>query len=289
MFGAIEAGGTKFVYGLISQDGKILERFSCPTEKPETTIPKIVDYFKDKNIKALGLGSFGPIDPNPNSPTYGHITTTPKPYWADVDLIVAFKELGVPIGFDTDVNGAALGEALWGEGQNLQNIVYITVGTGIGAGLIVEGNLVHGALHPEAGHMILRNHPEDTFDGKCPFHGTCWEGLASGPAIEKRWGIKASELEVEHKAWDFQAYYMAQALMNIILVVAPEKIILGGGVMKQKHLFPKIHQEVQKLLAQYIKIPQITKNIQDYIVPPKLGDNAGFLGAGALAKNALKN
>lgn len=283
IIGAIEAGGTKFVCGIGNENGEILERVSFPTETPEITLPKVVEFFKGKGIEKMGIGSFGPIDPNPDSETYGYITKTPKLAWADCDMVGYLKKyFDVPFYFDTDVNGAALGEATWGAARGLKNCIYLTIGTGIGGGALVSGELVHGMLHPEMGHILVRRHPEDNYEGKCPFHRDCLEGMASGPAIEERWGKKGYELPEEHIAWDIEAYYIAQGLMNFILTLSPEKIILGGGVMKQKQLFPKIRKEVKELLKGYVQTKQILENIDEYIVYPELGDNAGLLGAMAL-------
>ena len=284
--GAIEAGGTKFVCGIATENGEILERVSFATETPEITLQKVYDFFKDKGVEAIGVGSFGPIDPNPESETYGYITKTPKKYWSDFNLIGELqKNLNVPMAFDTDVNGAALGEATWGAAKGLKNCLYLTIGTGIGGGLLTSGKLVHGMLHPEMGHIFVRRHSEDTYAGKCPFHHDCLEGLAAGPAIEERWGVKAYELPVDHKAWEIEAYYIAQALMSYILIASPEKIILGGGVMKQMQLFPLIRKNVKELLNNYVQTKEILENIDSYIVSPGLGDNAGLLGSIALALN----
>ncbi|MGL5125259.1 MAG: ROK family protein [Fusobacteriaceae bacterium] len=284
--GAIEAGGTKFVCGIANENGEILERVSFPTEEPEITLGKVFDFFKNKGVKAIGVGSFGPIDPNPESETYGYITKTPKKYWSDFNLIGELqKNINVPMAFDTDVNGAALGEATWGAAKGLKNCLYLTIGTGIGGGVLASGKLIHGMLHPEMGHIFVRRHSEDTYAGNCPFHNDCLEGLAAGPAIEKRWGMKAYELPVEHKAWEIEAYYIAQALVSYILTVSPEKIILGGGVMKQVQLFPLIRKNVKELLNNYVQTKEILDDIDNYIVAPGLGDNAGLLGSIALAMN----
>ena len=284
--GAIEAGGTKFVCGIATENGEILERVSFATETPEITLQKVYDFFKDKGVEAIGVGSFGPIDPNPESETYGYITKTPKKYWSDFNLIGELqKNLNVPMAFDTDVNGAALGEATWGAAKGLKNCLYLTIGTGIGGGLLASGKLVHGMLHPKMGHIFVRRHAEDAYAGKCPFHHDCLEGLAAGPAIEERWGVKAYELPVDHKAWEIEAYYIAQALVNYILIASPEKIILGGGVMKQIQLFPLIRKNVKELLNNYVQTKEILENIDNYIVAPGLGDNAGLLGSIALAMN----
>ena len=283
IIGGIEAGGTKFVCGIGNEKGEILERVSFPTETPEITLTKVVEFFKDKNIERLGIGSFGPIDVNPNSKTYGYITKTPKLAWTDCDIVGYLKKyFDIPIYFDTDVNGAALGESVWGAAKNLKNCLYLTIGTGIGGGILVNGELIHGMLPPEAGHILIKRHFEDKYSGKCPYHKDCFEGLASGPAIEERWGVKGYELPVDHKAWDLEAFYIAQALANYILILSPEKIILGGGVMKQSQLFPKIRENVKEFLKGYVQTSQILENINEYIVYPNLEDNAGLLGAVAL-------
>lgn len=288
--GAIEAGGTKFVCGIADENGKIFERVSFPTETPEKTMKNVIEFFKDKGIEAIGVGSFGPVDLNRDSKTYGYITKTPKPYWSDFDLIGTLKkEFDLPLAFDTDVNVAALGEVIWGAAKGLKNCLYMTIGTGIGGGAVVSGELIHGMLHPEMGHILLKKHSEDLYEGRCPFHRDCFEGLASGPAIEDRWGKKGVELPETHKAWEFEAYYIAQALVNYILVLSPEKIILGGGVMKQKQLFPLIRKNVKELLNNYVQTKEILEDIDNYIVYPKLGDDAGILGSVALILKFLKN
>lgn len=284
-YGAIEAGGTKFVCGIATENGEILERASYPTETPEETLKNVFAFFKDKDIKAIGVGSFGPIDPNPKSKTYGYITKTPKPNWGDYNLLGELqKVLKVPMAFDTDVNGAALGEATWGIAKGFDNCLYLTIGTGIGGGALVSGKLVHGMLHPEMGHIFLRRHPDDKYKGKCPYHSDCFEGLAAGPGMEERWGVKCDKLPPGHKAWDIEAYYIAQAVMNYILILSPDKIILGGGVMKQMQLFPLIRKHVKEMLNNYVQTKEILEDIENYIVYPGLGDNAGLLGAVALAK-----
>ncbi|SMG51863.1 ROK family protein [Paenibacillus aquistagni] len=287
--GAIEGGGTKFVVGVGTVDGQIEVMESFPTTTPEETMGKTVEFFRDKGVSAIGFGSFGPVDLNTQSPTYGHIAKTPKPHWSDYDVVGHLKQhFDIPIGFDTDVNAAALGEATYGAAKGLNSCLYITIGTGIGAGAVVEGKLVHGLTHPEMGHINVRRHPEDTYAGKCPYHGDCLEGLAAGPAIEARWGVKAYELQEDHKAWEFQAYYIAQALMNYILIISPEKIILGGGVSKQRHLLPCIHEELRKQLNGYVHHPAILEHTDAYIVTPGLEDRAGITGSLALGVKALE-
>lgn len=285
ILGAIEAGGTKFVCGVGNENGDIIEKISFPTTTPEETLQLVTDYFKDKQIEALGVGSFGPIDLNQESSTYGFITSTPKKHWKNLNLLGELKkQLDVPMAFDTDVNAAALGELEWGAAKGLDSCIYMTVGTGIGVGAVSEGKVIHGMLHPEMGHILVRRHEDDTFKGNCPFHGDCLEGMASGPAIENRWGQKGNVLSANQQVWELEAYYLAQALVNYILVLSPKKMILGGGVMQQKQLFPIIIENVVELLNGYIQHENLLVNIDDYIVPPELGDNAGLCGALALAK-----
>jgi len=284
LLGAIEAGGTKVICGIGNEKGELLEKIHFETLMPEETMPKIINYFKDKNIKALGIGTFGPVDVNPTSSTYGYILDTPKAGWSMYPFLDEIKKsIDVPIMIDTDVNGAALGESMWGIAKDVDSCVYITIGTGVGAGFCSEGRLLHGLLHPEMGHILLRKHPKDTYLGKCPFHGDCFEGLAAGPAIEERFGIKAYELPADHIAWEIEAYYIAQALINYTMILSPNKIILGGGVMKQKQLFPLIRQEFIKQLNGYIKKPELSNDIDNYIVYPGLGDHSGMYGSLALA------
>lgn len=288
LIGGIEAGGTKFICGVGNDKGEILERVSFPTETPEITMEKVVEFFRGKDIETLGVACFGALDPNPTSPTYGYITTTPKLKWRNYNIMGELKKhFNIPMAFDTDVNGAALGESQWGNAKGLNSCLYITIGTGIGGGALVDGNLIHGMLHPEMGHIYLKRHPQDSYRGFCPFHGDCFEGMAAGPAIEDRWQTKAYDLPMDHIAWDIEAYYIAQAVVSYILTLSPEKIILGGGVMKQEQLFSKIRKEVARLLNGYVHTPQILENIDSYIVAPGLGDNAGLAGSLALALRVL--
>lgn len=290
--GAIEAGGTKIICGIGNEHGEIEKKINFPTESPDIVFAKIREFFADEQIDALGVGTFGPIDVNRNSSTYGYITSTPKPGWGNIDVIGQLKQyIDVPIGFDTDVNGAALAEAFWGSAKGLKSCVYYTIGTGVGVGVYAEGNLVHGLLHPEAGHIPVKRHPADTFEGFCPYHKDCLEGVAAGPAIEKRFGKKGHELSKDHEAWQIEAYYLGQALMSTILLLSPEQIILGGGVMHQEQLFPLIREEVKKNLNGYVQHSMILEHIDQYIIPPGLGDNAGLSGAvaiGLLEYNAQK-
>lgn len=294
MFGGVEGGGTKFVCAVGSGPEDVRYQISFPTTTPEATIGKAIEFFRAVQahtpLAGVGIASFGPVDPEPTSPTYGYITTTPKPGWAQVDFRGPIAAaLGVPVGFDTDVNGAALGEHRWGAARGLDTFVYLTVGTGLGGGGMVNGRLMHGLLHPEMGHMMLPHDWEaDPYAGYCPYHGDCWEGLAAGPALEGRWQFKAEQLPPGHPAWHLEAHYLALGLVNIICILSPQRIIMGGGVMKQAHLFPKIRQKVQSLLNGYVQKAEITQAIDEYIVAPGLGDRAGVLGAIALGQAAAE-
>lgn len=289
IIGALEAGGTKMVCAIGGENGTIYDRHSIPTDNPAITIPKIIDYFKDRKINALGIGCFGPIDVHLNSSTYGHITTTPKIAWQDYDIVGNLnKALEVPIGFDTDVNGSVLGEVTFGCAKGLESVVYITIGTGVGVGVYLNGELLHGMLHPEAGHILLRVHENDTYAGKCPYHHNCLEGLAAGPAIEERWGAPANSLKYSHQVWELEAYYIAQAITNYIYTYSPQKIILGGGVMHQEQLFPLIRNSVKELNANYIHTKEL-QALDTYIVPASLEDDQGIIGALELGKRAFSS
>lgn len=290
LLGGIEAGGTKFVCAVGTGPNDIRAEARFPTTTPNETIQQAIDFFKAQEpVVAIGIASFGPVDPDPNSATFGYITTTPKPHWAQTDLAGPIGQtFNVPLGFDTDVNGAALGEHRWGAAQGLDTFVYLTIGTGLGGGGMVGGQLMHGLMHPEMGHMIIPRDPEvDSYGGSCPFHQDCWEGLAAGPGIEQRWGQKAERLPPDHAAWDLEAHYLALGLQNIICIMSPQRIIMGGGVMEQQHLFPMIRKKVVTSLNGYIQSPSMLETIDRYIVPPGLGNRAGVLGAFALAQMAL--
>jgi fructokinase len=275
-FGGIEAGGTKFICG-IGTGPEDLVTTEIRTTSPEETLSQVAAFFDGKPVEAIGIGSFGPIDLNPPSPKYGYITSTPKDGWRDTDLVGAVKRAtGAPIAFDTDVNAAALGESRWGAAKGARNCVYITVGTGVGGGAIVEGSLAHGTAHPEMGHMRLPHDFEaDPFPGCCPFHGDCLEGLASGAAMQKRWGTRAEALPSDHAAWQLECWYLALAVANLACVLSPEVVILGGGVMKNDGLLDRIASEVSWLLNSYISPP--------LVVAPGLARRSGVLGALALA------
>lgn len=288
LIGGIEAGGTKMVCAVGDENGVIKDRTSFPTRQPEETFADMIAYYKNWDIQALGIGCFGPLDLNRQSRTYGYITKTPKPGWGNCDIVGAFKDaLGVPVGFDTDVNGAVLGEVTWGAAKGLDSAIYITIGTGVGVGVYVNGGLLHGLVHPEGGHILLIRHPKDTYEGKCPFHKNCVEGLAAGPSIEARWGKKAAELADRDEVWEMEAYYIAQAITDYILSYSPQKIILWGGVMHQEKLFGMVRKEVLNLLNGYVAHETITEHIDQYIVPPALGEDPGIMGAIKLGLDAL--
>jgi fructokinase len=281
-FGGIEAGGTKWVCAIGSAPDQLRETVVIPTTTPDETIALAADFLaRGDRLAAVGVGSFGPIDRST-----GRITTTPKAGWAGVELVDRLRtRLGLPVVFDTDVNAAALGEHRWGAAVGLDTFWYVTVGTGIGGGGMVNGRLVHGLLHPEAGHMrIPHDRDRDPFEGVCPFHGDCLEGLASGRALEARWGQRAEEIDDE-QAWALEADYLALGLVNLICAVSPQRIVLGGGVARQPALLPLVRRRVRELAAGYFAAAELGEGLDEYIVPPALDDRAGVLGAIELAKS----
>jgi fructokinase len=278
--GALEAGGTKMVCAIGDENGKIEKRVSFPTQTPKETLPQILEFFVNEEIAALGIGCFGPVELDRRSPVYGYITSTPKLAWANYDIVGKFEEaLNVPVGFDTDVNGAALGEVFFGAARGCDPAIYITIGTGVGVGIYVNGTLLHGLIHPEAGHILITRRHGDTYRGKCPYHENCLEGLAAGPAIMERWGKPAAELTDRKEVWELESDYLAQAVANYILTLSPQKVILGGGVMHQEQMFALVRKKVQEKLNSYLQNDRIAEHIEEYIVPPALGDNAGITGA----------
>ncbi|KLV22686.1 fructokinase [Niallia circulans] len=288
LYGAIEAGGTKFVCAVGDAKGNIQERISIPTTTPEETMPEVIAFFKKFSVDAIGIGSFGPIDVDKNNATYGNITTTPKLAWKDFPLLKTIEdEFSVPTGFNTDVNVAALGEAKLGAAKGVDNCLYITIGTGIGAGAYINGELLQGLTHPEMGHILVRRHPKDSYKGRCPYHADCLEGLAAGPAIEERWGEKAFHLSDKEEVWEMEGYYIAQALMQYILILSPKKIILGGGVMNQEHVLTYVYRYLGELLNGYVSYPEVQDKMNEYIVRPGLGDNAGITGGLLLAEKVF--
>ncbi|UOY92241.1 ROK family protein [Ectobacillus sp. JY-23] len=284
LFGGIEAGGTKFVCAVGDQNGNIIQKVRIPTTVPEETMGRVMDFFKAFELVAIGVGSFGPIDVDRGSATYGCITTTPKVAWRQYPIVRTLQEaFHIPVGFHTDVNAAALGEATYGAAKGLDSCLYVTIGTGIGAGAIVGGKLLEGLSHPEMGHTVVRRHPEDLYRGRCPYHADCLEGLAAGPALKERWGAEGAALADRSEVWEMEGYYIAQALLQYILILSPKRIVLGGGVMGQKQLFPHIFKHVEALLSGYVKLPAL----ESYIVPPALED-PGVIGSLLIAEQAYK-
>ncbi len=295
IFGAVEAGGTKFVCLVGTGPGDIREQVRLPTTTPDATLRETLRFFEAAKARggplaAVGIASFGPIDLRPESPAFGYITSTPKPGWANVDIAGTVRRaLDVPVGFDTDVNAAALAELKWGAAQGLDTFIYLTIGTGIGGGGSMNGRLMHGLVHPEMGHVrIPHDVAADPFPGICPFHGDCLEGLASGPAMSARWREPAELLPEDHPAWVLEAHYLALAVVNFICTLSPERIVLGGGVMSNGHLLPLVRQRVLELLNNYIRSDRLLQTIDEFIVAPRLGSNAGVLGALALALEAAR-
>ena len=289
LYGGIEAGGTKFVCCVASGPGHIVEEVRFATTTPEETLKKTVQFFERYvsagEIKTIGVGCFGPLDLNPASPTYGFITATPKPHWSNADIRGTLqRNLKVNVAFDMDVNVAAVGEFIWGASRGCDPSLYLTIGTGIGGGYLKNGKPLIGLLNLEMGHIrIPHDLDQDPFHGSCPFHGDCFEGLASGPAIEKRFGVMAATIPESDSFWELEAEYIASALMNYILTLSPKKIILGGGVMQREFLFPKVRNRVVELLNGYVSSKIVLEEIDQYIVPPGLGNQAGSMGAIALA------
>jgi fructokinase len=290
LYGGIEAGGTKFLCMVGTSPEQILAEERFPTASPQETLGRAVEFFHPYTSRgvlgAIGIGAFGPLDLNPTSSTYGYITTTPKPGWSQVDLCgIMHRALGVPVAMDTDVNTAAYGEYYWSKNDSVFDpYLYVTVGTGIGLGVIVAGQPLHGLIHPEGGHLFVpHSRADDPFDGVCPYHGDCLEGLASGPAIESRWGVRAERLSSSHPGWDLEAKYLALGICNLIYAFSPQRIVLGGGVLQHPGLLDKIRLQVSQLLNGYVQSTWLVDCIDQYIARPALGNRAGVLGAVALA------
>lgn len=286
LFGAIEGGGTKFMAAVGDATGKIISKVRVETTTPEETLPAVIRFLEQYDLAGIGIGTFGPLDLDQESSTYGFVTNTPKASWKHVNLLGTFQQaFQLPIYLDTDVNAAAYGEFIQGAARDVPSCVYITVGTGIGGGMVIHQQTVKGLVHPEFGHMQVKRHPQDAFKGLCPYHGDCLEGLAAGPALLARWGKRGEELGHEHPAWEIEADYIAQAIVQVVLLLSPHKIILGGGVMKQRQLFPLIHEKVKDLLNGYVAPLAEQERLETYIVPPGLGDEAGLTGALLMAVN----
>jgi len=291
LVGAIEAGGTTVVCAVGTGGGDIRAETAFATAGAEETLAAATAFFQETaaehgELAAIGIASFGPVDRDPDSPGWGRITATPKPGWQNTDIAGAIgRALGVPVAFETDVAGAAIGEGLYGAARGLTDFAYITVGTGIGGGLVAGGRLLHGLVHPEIGHLpVRRRDASDSFEGSCPYHGACLEGLASGPAIAARWGRPPAELERDHPAWAFEADYLAELCATLTLTLSPQRILLGGGIMRQGHLFPALRARTRHLLGGYIAHARLQGDLSSYILPPGLGERAGIAGALAMAR-----
>jgi fructokinase len=285
LYGGMEGGGTKFVCAVGSGPGDLCDEVRFPTTTPDKTLSQALDFFQKYPLTAIGLAPFGPLDLDPLSPDYGSITSTPKSGWSGTNIVNFFRHVyEIPLAFDIDVN--AFGEYSWASAnRNLESLVYFTIGTGIGAGIIVGGKIIHGLTHPEVGHMLIpHDRKTDPFSGICPFHVDCLEGLASGPALEARWGQPGISLPDEHPAWELEADYIATALVNTILTISPQHIILGGGVMQRQHLYPKIRTKVKDLLKGYLSSSIFSGDMDGFITPPFLGNRSGVIGALELAE-----
>ena len=295
IYGGIEAGGTKFFCAIGTGPDDIRLQTQFPTTSPDETITRVIDFFHQSievhPLAAIGIVSFGPVNLDRNSQYYGYITRTPKPGWSHTNIVGTVNDaLKIPVAFDTDVNGAALGEHLFGAGQGTDTFIYLTVGTGIGGGGMVNQKLMHGLVHPEMGHLhIPHDKQKNPFEGCCPYHSDCLEGLACGKAIELRWGISGEDLPVDHHGWELEAQYLALGLHNLVCTLSPQRIIIGGGLMKHPSLLTMVRNNLIELLNGYIDNPQILENISNYVVAPALGDLSGVLGAITLARLHSEN
>jgi fructokinase len=287
IYGGVETGGTSCVCVLGTGPDDIRASEEFPTTTPEATLDRIVGFFDaHPSPTAIGIGSFGPVDVDRDSPTWGQVTTTPKPGWRHTPVATVVQErVGVPVAFDLDVTAAAVGEHRWGAGRDLPSLCYLTVGTGVGAGLVIDGRPLRGLVHPEAGHLrIPHDEARDPFAGTCPSHGDCWEGLASAPAIAERWMTAPAQLPDDHAAWALEADYLALGVLSIVCVASPHRVILGGGVMRRACLLPLVRRQLRTLMAGYLDTSMLDEDIERYLVAPELGDRAGVLGAIALAE-----
>ncbi len=287
IFGGVETGGTWVVCALGTGPDDIVAQETFATGEPGPTLERVAAFFeRGPRPAAIGVGSFGPVDLDPRSPTWGHVTTTPKPGWAHTPVAPVLRDrLGIPVHFDTDVTAAALGEHRWGAAAGVDSVCYVTVGTGIGAGILIGGRPVHGLVHPEVGHLpIPHDRQRDPFAGSCPRHGDCWEGLAAGGAIAERWNADPRQLPDDHPAWELEAEYVAAGIFSIVLVASPRRIVAGGGVMERPGLLASVRARLVALNAGYLETPMMGDDVARYVVAPALGDRAGVLGAIALAQ-----
>jgi fructokinase len=286
LYGGVETGGTWIVCALGTAAGEIVTQETFRTATPGETLDRIAGFFEARGRPAaIGVGSFGPVDLDPASPTWGYVTTTPKPGWQHTAVAPVLRDrLGVPVVFETDVNAAAIGEHRWGAGRDVESLCYLTIGTGLGAGLVIDGRPRHGLVHPEVGHMRLpHDRQRDPFAGSCPVHGDCWEGLASGVAIRDRWGADPAQLPDDHPAWELEAEYVALGILSIVCVASPHRVIAGGGVMERGSLLSAVRWRLRALVGGYMDSAMLGERIDEYLVAPELGDQAGVRGAIALA------
>jgi len=285
-YGAVEMGGTKTSCAVGSTAQDLTDVLTFPTTAPEETLGRVIGYLREHQVEAVGIASFGPVELRAGHPGYGHITITPKSGWSGVDVVGPIRDtMAVPVGFDTDVNGAALGEARWGAGRDLGSFVYVTVGTGIGGGAMLGGYPIHGLGHPEMGHMSLRRHPDDPFPGSCSIHGGCLEGLASGPAIEARFGSPGPQLTEADldQALRFEAFYLGQMVRNLVYTLAPDKVIMGGGVASMSGLLDAIAGSLEEELGGY---PGLEEHGPGFVIQPGLGPLSALAGGLVLAEAA---
>lgn len=297
VYGAIEGGGTKFVCAVATGPDQIIARARFDTRTPDETIPDVIAFLSEASrghtLMAIGVACFGPVELDRGSPMYGSVTNTPKPGWAHTPIVKPLQAaFDVPVGFDTDVNGAALGEFRWGAAQDCDPCVYLTVGTGIGGGAIINGRPLHGLLHPEMGHIPIPRlnwpdgHP-DTYLGFCTYHGaSCFEGLAAGPAISGRAGRPGETIPDDDPIWELEAGYLALGLASIVLALSPRRIIIGGGVLQRSDVLDRTRRRLRETLAGYVSRPEILGNQETYLVAPRFGQDAGLIGALALAQSA---
>jgi fructokinase len=289
LYGGIETGGSSTVCALGAGPDEIEAEKEFPTTSPDETIGRAVAFFAERpRPVAIGIGAFGPVDVDPDSATWGHVTTTPKPGWRHVSLAPEVRDrLHVPVAFDTDVNAAAIGEHRWGAGRDVESLCYLTVGTGVGAGLVLAGRAVHGLVHPEIGHLrIPHDATRDPFPGVCPIHGDCWEGLASAPAMAERWDTSPEDLPDDHPAWELEADYLALGLLAVVCVASPHRLVAGGGVMRRPGLLARVQRRLVELIGGYLPTPMLGERIGEYLVAPGLMPRSGVLGALALAGTA---
>ena len=288
-FAAIEAGGTKFRVA-VTRGREVVADTTVATTTPDETLGASIDFIAANGpAQSVGIACFGPLDLDPSSPSYGSITATPKPHWSNAPVLATVRdELGVPVAIDVDAGGAALGEWTWGAARGLSSFIYLTIGTGIGGGVFVDGKVHHGMGHPEMGHVILERVTDDNYPGHCPFHGACLEGMAAGPAIGDRWGMPGKQLADREEVWDLEATYLAQALRTYTYVVAPERIILGGGVMQRPGLLELVRSKLAEQLNGYAPSAIRSGSLDSYVVAPEFGQDAGLVGAIALAMDAFE-